>query len=200
MSSPLGGQDAHPFYVMGTLGWTWGALDTLRGNVGDEGVLKEMLGRERASELVSDRRYIRVDIELTAQAPQGRPLPLPAPSAWKKWHHEIVERLARVEPLLPEETWRANDMGMTEVLAWQSAPAVTTVCDPEGELRLEAVKTSAFQMIELPIVFDGDEGVGERPQQQLAELFARVRAALLAWMQVLNHLLPPEQGRDSHRQ
>jgi hypothetical protein len=188
---PLGGQDAPPFHITATLSWSWHALQTARAGTKDEDVLSEMLGRDQAEGLVTEKRCIPVEIKLSARAPYDKPLPMPSKAAWAKWVFEAVRRLDHVEPLLPDELVRENRMGMTEVLAWQQAPKVTAVCSPTGDLLLEAVEIAAGQIIELPRVTDGsDRDADEDPEVQLTELFERVRASLSAWMQAVDHLRP----------
>lgn len=185
---PVGGQDAPPFHVTSTLSWRWTALNTSRGIYRDEDTLSEMLGREQTEDLVTERPCIRVDIELSASAPYDKPLPMPSKAAWASWVHETLERLDRIEPLLPGDVIRENRMGMTEVLAWQGEPRVRAVCGPGGELMLEEVEIVAFQIVELPRLLDSPDREDEGPEQQLQELFGRVRASLMAWMQAVDHL------------
>ncbi len=185
---PLGGQDASPFHVTARLSWKWSSLNTVRNATRDEDVLVEMLGRDQASELVIEKPYVPVDIQLRASAPYAKPLPMPGRAAWAKWVRETLQRLDHIEPLLPDEVLRENRMGMTEVLAWQEAPKLKAVCSPNGELSLEAVELSAGQIIELPRSLDCPDELDEAPDEQLTELFARVRASLMAWTQAVDHL------------
>lgn len=185
---PLGGQDAPPFHVTASLSWAWDTLNTTRARTCDEDVLTEMLGRDVACELVSEKPCVRVDIKLTASAPHGKPMPLPARSAWRQWVNETLSRLHDIEPLLPEQPHRENRMGLTEVLAWQGSPTVRTVCSVNGELLLGAVELAAGQIIELPRSLDCPDVPDEGPEEQLTQLFTRVRAALMAWTQALDHL------------
>lgn len=185
---PLGGQDAPPFHVTAQLSWKWDGLNTVRGTTRDEDMLSEMLGRERAERLVTEKPCVRVDIQLRATAPYDEPLPMPPKSAWLKWVEETVERLDHIEPLLPEEILRDSRTGTTEVLAWQDSPKVRATCDASGALLLEGVELSAGQLVELPRLRDSPDQLDEGPEAQLTELFGRVRASLTAWMQALDHL------------
>lgn len=185
---PLGGQDAAPFYVMAKLRWVWDALVNTRGWLGDEALLKQMIGREAAAEMPTEKCFLRVDLELSASAPYGHPLPMPSPAAWQRWARETVQRLESVEPLVPDETWRDTPTGVAEVLAWQGLPRATAECSPQGELRLERVMTSAWQLVEVPRTFLEEDEPRAPMDTQLAELFGRLRAALAAWMQALDHL------------
>jgi len=187
---PLGGQDAPPFCVTATRSWTWDNLNTVRGTIRDENVLAEMLGRDQAEALVTEQPYVRVDIQLSASAPYDKALRLPSKAAWARWVHEIVERLDHVEPLLPEEILGERRMGTTDVLAWQDSPKITVVCNPTGELLLERVEVSAGQLITLPRLLESPDEDDRGPEAQLTDFFHRVRAALSAWMQAVDHLRP----------
>lgn len=99
-----------------------------------------------------------------------------------------MARLDSIEPLLPDEVVRENRMGMTEVLGWQGSPTAKVVCGAGGELRLERVEIAAFQIIEVPRLIDDPDERDEGPDVELEELFGRVRASLMAWMQALDHL------------
>lgn len=113
---------------------------------------------------------------------------MPAKAAWAKWVEEIMARLARIEPLLPDEIVRESRMGMTEVLGWQGSPTAKVVCGPGGELSLERVEVAAMQIIELPRLIDNPDERDDGPDVELEDLFGRVRASLMAWMQALDHL------------
>lgn len=187
---PFGGQDAAPFHVTAELSWDWHATNTVRGSRTDSELLSEMLGRDQVEDLVTEKPYLRVDIKLRASAPFDEPLPMPAKAAWAKWVEETMARLDRIEPLLPDEIVRENRMGMTEVLGWQGSPTAKVVCGPGGELRLGGVEVAAMQIIELPRLIDNPDEREDGPEGELEELFGRVRASLMAWMQALDHLRP----------
>ncbi|MFZ5890013.1 MAG: hypothetical protein ACOY0T_03010 [Myxococcota bacterium] len=192
---PLGCQDARAFHVSATLSWSWHALHTARATTRDDDVLTEMLGRDGAEGLETEKPYIRVDIKLTARAPYGQPLPMPSKAAWANWAPETMGRLETTEPLAPNPDTRVNRMGMLEILAWKEQPKVTAVCAPTGDLLLEAVEISAGQIVELPRVRDGsDETPDSGPDDELAELFSRVRASLTAWMQAVDQLRPRDSA------
>jgi hypothetical protein len=190
---PIGGQHLEPFHVTAALSWRWSSVLTARSRSTEEGLLDELLGRERSRKVKTvktDRPWLRVDIALRASAPYGKPLPMPGKAAWTRWVHEAMGRLERIEPVIPEENVREAKDGMLEILAWRGDPEVKTVCGPDGELRLESIELSAWQAIELPRQWD-DSGrePDEHPHRQLCEMFARVRSALHAWTEVMDHLL-----------
>jgi hypothetical protein len=187
---PFGGQDAPPFHVTATLSWRWDSMNTVRGTIRDEDVLAEMLGRDQANAVVTDKPCVRVDLKLSASAPYDKPLPMPSKAAWAEWVHETVERLEHIEPLLPDEILRKNRMGMIEVLAWQDLPKAAVVCSESGDLLFEKVEISAGQLIVLPRLLDSPDDPDEGPEQQSTELFQRIRASLSAWMQAADHLRP----------
>jgi hypothetical protein len=170
------------------LSWRWGALQTARTNTTEEDVLTEMLGRNALVGAPTERPWIRVDIVLKATLPYGKPLAMPAPAAMRRWFHETMTRLEQVEPLTPDEHLR--DEGRLAIVAWQEAePGVHALCRPSGDLMLEAVELAAWQAIDVPrIVDDPDHEPDRGPDEELAALFGRTRAALSAWMQALDHL------------
>lgn len=186
---PFGGQDAEPFFVAGTLSFKWKALNTARTVTREEDMLTELFGRESAYDLKTEQPWLRIDIKLNASLPYGKPLPMPSKGAWSAWVRETMGRLEDVEPLTPAEKVRENEEGNLEVLAWQGEPVVKATCGPDGQLHLEAVSISALQAIRTPRLFDDPDKEPDEPVYgQLQELFHRVRASLLAWMQALDHL------------
>jgi hypothetical protein len=46
-----------------------------------------------------------------------------------------------------------------------------------------------MQIIDLPRLIDNPDEHDEGPEVELEELFGRVRASLMAWMQALDHLM-----------
>jgi hypothetical protein len=186
---PLGGQDAQPFFVTAKLSWRWTALLTAWAASTEEDMLSTLFPRSEARDLKTEKPCVRVDIVLSATLPWGKPLPLPAKAVWARWVQETMGRLEDVERLLPEQTSRENDDGMLEVLAWNDLPEVEASCAADGSLMLTGVRIAAGQLVEVPRKFDDphrepDDDVDE----QLTEMFARVRASLSAWMQALDHL------------
>ena len=187
---PVGGQQAEPFHVAAALAWRWDALHTARSATTEDDMLTEMFGRERAAKAKTERPRLRVDVSMRASLPWGKAIPMPTPSAWTKWAREVHGRLEDIEPLVPEKTSRATRDGL-EVLGWQTDPVARVVCGPDGELKLEAVEIAAGQIIELPRQWDDrDRRPDPTPGAPLRDLFTRVRAALNAWMQAVDHLTP----------
>jgi hypothetical protein len=189
---PLGGQDAKPFHVTATLWWHWDALHTARTNTADEDVLHQMVREPALENVETEKPCVRVDIVLEASAPFRKPIPMPGRAAWAQWVREARGRLNDIEPLIPEESVRENDEGRLEVLGWQDELKAKVMCDDGGELLLESVEVAAFQIIELSRDSDSFDRASDddSPEEQLRGLFHRVRAALSAWMQAVDHLRP----------
>lgn len=185
---PIGGQDAEPLFVTATLSWRWSALHTARARTCEEDVLVEMLGRGwEGARTVNP--WVRTDIKLKASLPWGKPLPMPAAAAWRQWVRETMTRFEQIEPLTPEDSVRRDESGQMAVLAWQGEPLVHATCAAGGELKLDSVEICAWQAIELPRVLDDpDQRPDHGPEKQIADMLGRLRAALSAWMQVLDHL------------
>lgn len=190
---PLGGQEAEPFRVSAALSWRWDALLAARSATTEEDMLTEVLGRERVSghKVRTERSPIRMDVTLRASLPYGKAIPMPAPVAWARWASEAHGRLEQFEPLVPKQTTREARDGRVEYLAWQSEPVAKISCGADGSLKLDSVEVAAFELLELPRRWDDpDRKEDPHPAPQLHDLFARVRAALHAWMQAVDHLAP----------
>jgi hypothetical protein len=148
-----------------------------------------VLGREDVHRVKTQRPWLRVDVSLHASLPYGKPITLPSAPVWAQWAGEAIDRLERIERVVPEEVAREDRGGRLEILAWQGDPVAHVSCSRAGELRLERVELSSWQAIGLPRkCYDPRRKADERPDAQLAAMFARVNAALHAWMEVMDHL------------
>lgn len=185
---PVGGSDAEPFHVAAALWWNWDALFTARTAFSEDEMLTEMFGRDGALTLLSERRRLRIDIKFTASLRWGSALPMPPKAAWSAWVRETIGRLEDIEPLTPLDHVADNDDGELVVMAWQGMPKAEVACDKTGDLQLESVSVSAMQIMQFPRTPDEPYEAPAAPEQQLREMFQRVRAALIAWMQALDHL------------
>ena len=189
-AEPLNGQGLKPFHITAKFSWQWTASLTARTATTEEDNLMSLLGTELPPNLATDRPWLRVDITLHASAPYEKPLPFPTKNAWARWGREVIERLERSEPVVPEDNVRETPEGQLQILAWSGQPEVQAICGADGELRLEGVKLSAWQAIELPRQWDDSEREpDEDPHEQLRDMFGRVKASLHAWMEVMDHLL-----------
>ncbi len=188
-------QEEGPFYVTAKLGWTWSALETARGT-NEEEVLSHLLGRDEA-EMDTDPRWVRVDINLAATLPHGKPVPLPPKARLSEWAEEVGVRLSEIEPVVTKERTRETDDGRLEVLAWRDEqPQLDVLCGPDGTLLLAGVSLHAWQAVDVPRRWDDpDRPQDDDPQEQLLALCNRVRAALHAWTQATDHLLPRADAR-----
>lgn len=186
---PFGGQDTEPFHVTASLSWRWGSIQTARTATTEEDLLTELLGRENVRRVRTERPWLRVDVSLRASLPYGNPIPMPSGSAWTKWARETIGRLDCLESVVPAEVAREGRGGRLEILAWQGDPVARVLCGPEGELKLEGMKLSSWQAIDLPRKWDDPSRRADKPpDDQLVAMFARVKAALNAWMEVMDHL------------
>ncbi len=135
------------------------------------------------------------DIKLHAGLPWGKGIPMPAATVWAKWSREALARLEKVEPLIAEDAVRETPEGRLAILAWQGDPEAKITCNPLGELRLESLTVRAFQSIDLPRTWDDPaREPDEAPHAQLRAMFERVRAALYAWGEVMDHFRPGAQA------
>ncbi len=186
---PAGHQDAEPFFVAGTLSWRWDSLQGARTRSTEEDLLTQLLGRKVGDAVDTEAPALRVDISLKASLMYGKGIPMPSTPVWANWAREVVGRLERIERLLPDEVTTEGERGLTAILAWQGDPSLEVECSPEGELKLNAVEISAWQIINLPRVWDDtDREQDEHPGQQVAAMFKRTRLAMNAWMEAMDHL------------
>ena len=189
---PVGRDVGRPFYIAGTISWRWDALQTARTLTTEEDLLREVLGEEDTDVIETERPWLRIDIKLRAGLEHGKSLPLPDAKVWARWSREALGRLEEVERLVSEETTRLTPEGRHAILAWQGDPEITITCNALGQLRLQAVEIRAFQGIDLPRKWgDSEREPDEAPYRQLAHLFKRVKAALYAWGEVMDHLRKP---------
>ncbi len=187
---PVGRAISGPFHVNGVVSWRWTALQTARTATTEKDLLAELLGREDAHSVETERPWLRIDIELRAGLEFGKSIPLPSPATWAKWNREATGRLRGVERLVTEDVTRATPDGNHAVLAWQGEPEVRVTCNRRGELRLESLTVSAFQGIDLPRKWDdAKHEPDDDPDERLTAMFQRVKAALYAWAEVMDHLV-----------
>jgi hypothetical protein len=178
-----------PLHVTAEIKWLWWPLQTARSLTTEEQTVRELLGGERGREAKTERPWLNMQIQLSATARNGVPLPNPKPAAWAKWAREAVGRLEATERIVPEKETRKAAGGRVSVLAWQSDPQITLVCDSAGRLGLGAVSVRASQRIDLPRKWDGLARPSDpHPRKALDAMFARLKAALHAWGEVMDHL------------
>ncbi len=150
-----------------------------------------MLGRDNVRKLRTERPWLRVDVTLRASLQFGKAIPMPSPRAWMKWAREAIGGLERIEPIVPDETSREGRGGRTEILAWQGEPKASVLVAPDGTLKLDGIELASWQAIELPRKWDDPSRKPDKPpEQQLVAMFSRVKLALHAWMEVMDHLHP----------
>jgi hypothetical protein len=185
---PVDRDVGRPFHVSGAISFRWSALQAARTATSEDDLLAELLGEDARSE-ATEQPWLRVNIELRAGLEWGKGIPMPAPATWAKWSREALGRLEISERLVSEDLLREADDGRHAILAWQGEPELKVICGPGGALRLEAITVSAFQGLELPRQWsDSEREPDDPPHEQLTALFARVRAALHAWGEGMDHL------------
>ena len=192
---PIDREIGRPFHIAATLSFRWSALQTARTVTCEGDLLAELLGRDDAEPTETERPWLRVDIKLRAGLEWGKGIAMPAASAWAQWSREALGRLEKIERLVSDDVVREMPDGRHAILAWQGDPEVKASCNPRGELRLEAIMVSAFQGVDLPRVWnDSGREPDDDPYDQLEAMFHRVRAALYAWGEVMDHLRPSAQS------
>lgn len=178
------------FHVSAELGFRWDALQTARTATTEEDLLRTLFRRESQRPRTA-HPWLRVDVTLRAATAWGQEVVLPPAPAWQRWARETLGRLETIEPVLPSETIREGRNGLPEVLAWQSEPELQVLCGPAGELKLRGVEVATWQAVELPRRWDDpDRRPDQRPDAQLEAMVRRLRVAMDAWMEALDHLTP----------
>ena len=192
---PVRPDPGSPLTVSGTLSWTWDALQAARTATSEEDLLREVFGTDEAGDAPTDQPRLRVDLKLNASSDWGKGIPMPQQSVWARWGRETRGRLESVERLIAEETAVPLPNGRLGVLGWQGQPTLEVTCDGDGQLRLDSVVVHAFQMIDLPRRWsDSSREPDAHPAGQLRTMFERMRAALHAWGEVMDHLVSPRDA------
>lgn len=190
---PLDHDVGRPFHVSGKVSFRWCALQAARTRTSEEDLVAEILGEDARDE-ETERPWLRVDVSIRAGLEWCKGIPMPPPATWATWSREALGRLEAIERLVSEDVLRERDDGYHAVLAWQGEPEVKATCNALGELRLEAISVSAFQGIDLPRQWSDDEREpDEPPHEQVRAMFDRLKAALHAWGEVMDHLRPRSQ-------
>lgn len=186
---PVGRDMGATFHTSGKISWRWDALQAARTATTEEDMLTELLGREYARDLETARPRLRVDIELYAGLEYGKWIDMPSRAAWLEWRREVIARLQTVERLVDEDAKRALSDDELAVLAWLAEPEMEMTCNEAGDLLLQSLSVSAFQMVGVPRTWDDpDRQPDDDPYPQLMAMFLRVKAALHAWREVMDHL------------
>ncbi len=188
--APAGDSRAGPFHVSGAVSWRWDALHTARTTTTEEDFLTEVLGREGARRADTVQPWLRVDLELRASLEVGQTLPMPSPAKWAQWHRAGLGRLQGSARLVAATELRDSASGEPAIPAWQGDPELHGTCDPRGVLRLTALMLSAFQGVALPRAWDHPKRPRDAdPDEELATMFARLRAGLAAWAAAAERLV-----------
>ena len=185
---PVGHETSAPFHISGAISWRWDALQTARTATTEEDMLTTLFGREHPDRQ-TECPWLRVDIELRAGLDHSKPIAMPSRGAWFEWRREALARLQTVECLVDEDSMDLPDEEFA-ILAWLGEPEIEATCNEAGELLLKSVRVSAFQIVGVPRTWDDlDRPPDDDPYPQLNAMFLRVKAALHAWREVMDHLV-----------
>jgi hypothetical protein len=179
-------QPADPFTGSVEVSFRWSPALSARTETSEADLLTELVGRDAATALETDRPWLRMDITFAGKLAWGKPLLLAGPATWRTWAAHVADRVDPLLPALDEE-----DLGREGVIdSWLGEPEAQVRVGPGGELWLLGVQFEGWQAIELPRQGDRDGELDPGPEAQLEALAARLRVALDAWKKSLTLLLP----------
>lgn len=178
-------QVAEPFFVTMLLGWTWTPVHSARTYTNEEDLLSELLGHEQARAVLTERPWVRVDVQLHATLPWGQPLRLEGADRLHRWTGEVTRAL---QPMLRSRVER-NSAGIEAIHASIREPQARVECGGSGELLLLGVEVEAWRGVQLPRTSDVDDVLEDDTAPQLARLATDAGAALAAWTRSLALLL-----------
>jgi hypothetical protein len=169
-----------------TVEWTWRALQSARAATTEEDVLVELFGH-RSVMPETEPGAVRVDVTLKATAPWGSNLTLPDSATWARWSAAVH---AALEPLLGLELVEGEDGQRRVVGGWES-PVVELACDAAGHLTVSRLEARAFELVDIPRVWDDSRRPPDPdPRERLADLARRLVEARTAWREALGELSP----------
>jgi hypothetical protein len=187
---PAERDSAEPFHLSGRISFRWDVLETARTVTSESEVVAELLGREDAYEVDTERPALRIDIKMLATLPWDKGIALPSATKWAAWSRDAIARLKSVEHPEPNAGAWDDDEASRSIISWQGDPEVRLSCRPSGELRLESICVSAVQEIRLPRHWNDPQREPEAPpDEQLKAMFERVGLALDAWGKAITDLV-----------
>jgi hypothetical protein len=171
-------KSTEPFGVSAEIAFRWSSVNAARGHTCEEDVLTEMLGR-RVRIPKTQRRWVRVDLKLHASLPYGSTARIPDPQLLGSWSAAVGEKL---DKLLTDIQERQGQI--VAVTGCREDAKLEVQCKPEGEFSLTGVSVSAFQLAQVPRVWDDhDRRDAEKGNsKELARLARRFKMALEEWI------------------
>lgn len=179
-----------PFHAGAEVSFRWRAVHSARFATTEEDFLSEIVDRDRAERMNTERPWVRVDMNLRASTPWGKPIRMASPEKLSRWRHELRVRLDEIERLLPEDEVEETASGELAYLAYKGEPQITVTSDADGNLLLSRIVLESFVAVHPPRVWDDPE----RPEDdevhvEVEQMAKRLRAALYAWGEALDHLV-----------
>ncbi|MEW6368769.1 MAG: hypothetical protein AB1714_29425 [Acidobacteriota bacterium] len=176
---PLPSHGAEPFHICAEVAFNWSPIDAARSYTCEEDLLMELLGRKRSTTRTA-QRFIRVDLDLSANLPYGSKTTIPEPQVLGPWADSIGRRL---DEMLTETKERQGRL--IAVLGGREEVQVEARCDVDGRLYLKAVSVGGFRFLRLPRVWDDpDRRTTEKDSgEDLARLALRFKNAADEWTQ-----------------
>jgi len=171
-------ESVKPFHVSAKISFRWSAANAARGRTCEEDLLTELLGR-RIRLPKTQRRWIRVDLELYATLPYGSTTPIPDPQVFSSWTGSVGEKLDKLLTDFQERQGR-----VVAVMGSREEAKIEAKCKAEGDLSLAGISVSAFQLVRAPRVWD-DPGRREAEKgngKEVARVAWRFKEALDEWI------------------
>lgn len=173
----------HGFAISTEFAWEWDAVLTARHLPPGEDLLTELFDWDLGFN-ETKRPRLHLKIQLLARRPIYRSLPFPKSSVWRTWALSVTESVLQFLPKRLDDT-----SDSPAILSWCGQPEDGFSSTPGGRLILKSIHIPAFQQILLPGEWDGpDRHPDPLPDEELLDLFQRVRAALIVWDQSLLQL------------
>ena len=126
---PMDRDIGRPFHVSAAISFRWDAIQTARTATCEEDLMIELLGRDGAQGIETERPWLRIDIKLRSGLAWGKGIPMPASATWTKWSREALGRLEKIERLVSEDVVRESPDGYHAILAWQGDPEIKVTCN-----------------------------------------------------------------------
>lgn len=170
-------QRAEPFHISAKISFKWNPFNAARGYTCEEDLLTELFGRNNRP-TKTERRFVRVDLGLSASLPYGSTTPMPEAHVFGPWTASVGEKFDALFTDIKERGGR-----VVAVYGGHGDLDVEGHCTPVGVVTLKGVSIFGFNLVRVPRVWDHpdrrekDKDIG----QDLDRLAQRFKAAYEGW-------------------